>query len=126
MHWTNRRWLPSVRHVAVDTRTRPPAAVRPKTSSVALKMLMAVTGILPQGKATEAEVLAAGALCSQEADQDPIDRAFLAAARERSLLGGQAPFKALSFTPFDAKTRCTEALVEQQGQRWRLMKGRST
>jgi succinate dehydrogenase cytochrome b subunit len=50
MHWTNRLRLPSVRSVAVDTRTRPaaPAArVAPRrTSSVALKILMAVTGIV--------------------------------------------------------------------------------
>src|SRR4029453_8178950 len=39
MHWTNRRRLPTVQCVAVDTRTRQP-------SSVALKILMAVTGIL--------------------------------------------------------------------------------
>ena len=43
MHWTNQHRLPSVRVVAVDTRTRP---VRTKTPSVALKILMAVTGIL--------------------------------------------------------------------------------
>jgi succinate dehydrogenase / fumarate reductase, cytochrome b subunit len=47
MHWTNGRRLPSVSDVAVDTRVRP-AAVAPKhkTSSVALKILMAATGIL--------------------------------------------------------------------------------
>ena len=49
MHWTNRTRLPSVRDVAVDSRVRPVAAVGKKTSSVALKMLMAVTGILLVG-----------------------------------------------------------------------------
>src|SRR3954447_4062585 len=49
MHWTNRRGLPSVPVVAVDIRTRPVAPARRaaiRTSSVALKMVMAVTGIL--------------------------------------------------------------------------------
>ena len=37
--------------------------------------------------ATDLDVLRAGASASQEANQDPIDRAFLAAARERLFAG---------------------------------------
>lgn len=45
--------------------------------------------------ATEAEVLFAGALASQEANQDPIDLAFLTVAKERHIFDGRPPV-----TPF--------------------------
>jgi H+-transporting ATPase len=93
-----------------------------KTGTITTNRLV-VTGVLPQGKESEASVLWAGAACSQESNQDPIDLAFLAAAQERHLFDHQAPLKTLSFTPFDAENRRTEALVEQQGQRSRLLKG---
>src|SRR5690606_10760140 len=67
------------------------------------------------------EVIRAGALASNEADQDPIDLAFLRAAREKNLLDGAV--KALSFTPFSPKTRRTETIVETQGGRIRVIKG---
>jgi len=68
-------------------------------------------------------VLAAGALASQEANQDPIDLAFMAAAKERRVFSGAPAFEPVSFTPFDAKNRRTEAVVEQGGRRLRVMKG---
>jgi len=46
---------------------------------------LAVTGVIPLEQSTEADVLFAGALASQEANQDPIDLAFLAAAKERHI-----------------------------------------
>jgi magnesium-transporting ATPase (P-type) len=72
---------------------------------------------------TESEVLFAGALASQEANQDPIDLAFLAAANERHIFDSFPKVTPVSFAPFDAKTRRTEAVVEQNGQRLRMMKG---
>ena len=53
-----------------------------KTGTITMNQL-AVTGVIPLEHATEADVLFAGALASQEANQDPIDLAFLAAAKER-------------------------------------------
>ena len=93
-----------------------------KTGTITLNQL-AVKEVLVQGKVTEAEVLAAGALASQEANQDPIDRAFLAAASQRHALGPMASARQVSFTPFEAKNRRTEAVVEHDGQRLRVMKG---
>ncbi len=78
---------------------------------------------MPLERATEAEVLAAGALASQEANQDPIDLAFLAAAKERKAFDGMPAFAPVAFSPFDAKNRRTEAVVEQAGARLRVMKG---
>ncbi len=93
-----------------------------KTGTVTMNQL-AVTGVIPLGQATESDVLSAGALASQEADQDPIDLAFLAAARERRVFGNTPAVTPVSFAPFDAKSRRTEAVVEQNGQRLRVMKG---
>ncbi|MGA2502107.1 MAG: HAD-IC family P-type ATPase, partial [Tepidisphaeraceae bacterium] len=93
-----------------------------KTGTITMNQL-AVTGVIPLEQATEADVLFAGALASQEANQDPIDLAFLAAAKERHLFDGKPSAKPISFAPFDAKNRRTEAVVEQNGQRQRVMKG---
>ena len=93
-----------------------------KTGTITMNQL-AVTGVIPLEQATEADVLVAGALASQEANQDPIDLAFLAAAKERHVFDDHPKATAISFVPFDATTRRTEAVVEQSGQRARVMKG---
>jgi magnesium-transporting ATPase (P-type) len=93
-----------------------------KTGTITMNQL-AVTGVIPLEHATEADVLFAGALASQEANQDPIDLAFLAAAKERHIFDNLAKITPVSFAPFDAKNRRTEAVAEQEGQRFRVMKG---
>jgi len=93
-----------------------------KTGTITMNRL-AVTGVIPLGHASDVEVLLAGALASQEANQDPIDLAVLTAAKDRRLFDGRPPVTPVSFTPFDATNRRTEAVVEQNGQRLRAMKG---
>ncbi len=93
-----------------------------KTGTITMNQL-AVTGVIPLEGATEADVLFAGALASQEANQDPIDLAFLAAAKERHIFENLPKAAQVSFIPFDAKNRRTEAVAEQNGQRLRVMKG---
>jgi plasma-membrane proton-efflux P-type ATPase len=93
-----------------------------KTGTITVNQL-AVTGVVPSEQATESDVLLAGALASQEANQDPIDRAFLAAAKDRHVFDGKPAPVPVSFTPFDAKSRRTEAIVEAGGQRIKVMKG---
>ena len=93
-----------------------------KTGTITMNQL-AVTGVIPQDHATEADVLFAGALASQEANQDPIDLAFLAAAKDRHVFDELPKVTPVSFAPFDAKNRRTEAVIEQNGQRLRVMKG---
>lgn len=93
-----------------------------KTGTITMNQL-AVTGVIPLEQATESDVLFAGALASQEANQDPIDLAFLAAAKERGIFNDVPAVTPVSFAPFDATTRRTEAVVEQNGQRLRVMKG---
>ena len=93
-----------------------------KTGTITLNQLV-VTGVTPVGSASEADVLFAGALASQEANQDPIDLAFLAAAKERHIFDNRPGIAPVSFAPFDAQSRRTEAVVEQSGQLLRVMKG---
>ena len=92
-----------------------------KTGTITMNQL-AVTGVIPL-RATEADTLFAGALASQEANQDPIDLAFLAVAKERHILDNLPKVALVSFMPFDAKNRRTEAVLQQNGQRFRVMKG---
>jgi H+-transporting ATPase len=93
-----------------------------KTGTITMNQL-AVTGVIPLENAKESDVLFAGALASQEANQDPIDLAFLAAAKAHHVFDGVPAVKPVSFAPFDAKNRRTEAVVEQNGQRLHVMKG---
>jgi H+-transporting ATPase len=93
-----------------------------KTGTITMNQLT-VTGVTPLDHATESEVLFAAALASQEANQDPIDLAFLATAKERHIFDNSAAVTPVSFAPFDATNRRTEAVVEQNGQRLRVMKG---
>ncbi len=87
------------------------------------KNQLTVAGVTPIGGATESDVLFAAALASQESNQDPIDLAFLAAAKERALFDAAPAVTRLSFTPFDASTRRTEVVVESGGKRYQVMKG---
>ncbi|HYL91384.1 MAG TPA: plasma-membrane proton-efflux P-type ATPase [Burkholderiales bacterium] len=94
-----------------------------KTGTITANRL-AVAEVVPLEGTTEADVLLAGALASREANQDPIDLAFLAAAKERHAFEQQADgLTPLSFTPFDPATRRTEAVVLRAGERMRVMKG---
>lgn len=93
-----------------------------KTGTITMNQL-AVTGVIPLENANEAHVLCAGALASQEANQDPIDLAFLSAAKEHHVFDGIPAFEPISFAPFDAQNRRTEAVVAHDGQRIRVIKG---
>jgi magnesium-transporting ATPase (P-type) len=93
-----------------------------KTGTITQNQL-SITGVQPLGSATEAEVLIAGAQASQEANQDPIDLAFLAQAQTKHVFDNVPATSVVSFTPFDAKTRSTQAVIDQGGQQIRVMKG---
>jgi plasma-membrane proton-efflux P-type ATPase len=93
-----------------------------KTGTITMNQL-AVAGVIPLEHASETDVLFAGALASEEANEDPIDLAVLAAAKERHIFDNLAKVTRLSFVPFDAENRRTQAVVEQNGQRMLVMKG---
>jgi H+-transporting ATPase len=67
------------------------------------------------------DVILYGVLSSQEADQDPIDLAFLSAAKESGV--SLAGFLRKKYTPFDPSTRRTEAIVENKEGQFRVVKG---
>ncbi len=91
-----------------------------KTGTLTMNQL-ALIGALAQPGFTEDDVVRSGALASNAANADPIDVAFLRAATERKLDGGAVT--TISFAPFSAKTRHTEAVVEIDGKNTRVIKG---
>ena len=93
-----------------------------KTGTITMNQ-MSVTGVIPLEHATESDVLFAAALASQESSQDPIDLALLAAAKERHIFASSATVTPTSFVPFDGENWGAAAVVEQHGQRLRVMKG---
>jgi len=91
-----------------------------KTGTITMNKL-SITDVIPLNKFTEEEVIFYGTLASQEANQDPIDLAFIARAKEKNLV--DSSFVQKSFIPFDSKTRRTEALVQKDSHKFRVMKG---
>jgi plasma-membrane proton-efflux P-type ATPase len=91
-----------------------------KTGTLTMNQL-SLTGAVPEAGVDEKDVVRAGALASNAANADPIDVAFLRAAKDRKLEDASA--KAVSFEPFSPKTRHTEAVVEIGGKKVRVVKG---
>lgn len=91
-----------------------------KTGTLTQNKLVLVNA-LPQPGFSATEVIRAGALASEVADYDPIDLAFLQAAKERQALDGTE--QVLSFLPFSAATRCTQATVRVRDDTFRCAKG---
>ena len=95
-----------------------------KTGTITMNKL-SVTNLVPINGFNESELILYGALASQEANQDPIDIAFISAAKERNLLD-ERKYSLAKFVPFDPQTRRTEALVaisENQPKEFRVIKG---
>lgn len=90
-----------------------------KTGTVTQNRL-SVEALAPQGTTSPDELLHLAALASDEATQDPIDLAILAAARERGLPETSARE---AFVPFDPATKRSEATVHEDGKVLRVVKG---
>ncbi len=69
---------------------------------------------------TDDQLLEFGAIASDAAGQDPIDLAILQVQEARA---ARPRYRRLSFTPFDPSTKRTEAMIERDGERWRIIKG---
>ena len=91
-----------------------------KTGTLTMNRL-SFTGAAPQPGFTENDIVRIGALASNAADADPLDIAFLRAATDRKLIDASA--KTISFTPFSAQSRHTEATIEIAGKTVRVIKG---
>ncbi len=91
-----------------------------KTGTITMNRL-SIANVMPMNGSTKQETIQCGALASQEANQDPIDLAFIAAAKQENLMDDS--FAQKTFIPFDPKTRRTEALVQKGEREFRVMKG---
>jgi H+-transporting ATPase len=69
----------------------------------------------------DGDVLLYGALASKEANQDPIDIAFLTAATQAHM--PLDDYSQTEFVPFDPKTRMTEATINKAGEKFFVGKG---
>jgi len=91
-----------------------------KTGTITMNRL-SLADVAPMSGHTKEDVVLYGALASQEANQDPIDLAFISKAKEMQLSVGV--FRQAGFTPFDPSTRMTEATIEEDGVRLYVAKG---
>jgi plasma-membrane proton-efflux P-type ATPase len=91
-----------------------------KTGTITMNRLE-VSGAVPLNGYSEVDVIRAGAWASQEANQDPIDLAFLSSARARGFT--DTDVSQVSYVPFAPETKRTEAVVESRGKRVTVMKG---
>jgi H+-transporting ATPase len=91
-----------------------------KTGTITMNKL-SVANVIPLNGFTEKDVILYGALASKEANQDPIDNAFIVKAKLENL--PVSSFVQRDFVPFDAKTRRTEGLVQGDGSEFKVLKG---
>ncbi|MDE3096104.1 MAG: plasma-membrane proton-efflux P-type ATPase [Chloroflexota bacterium] len=91
-----------------------------KTGTITQNRL-ALGSVRPAPGRDAGEVLRAAALASDEATQDPIDLAIIAAARGRGLLS-DVP-RRVQFVPFDPSTKRSEARFDEPGASRRIVKG---
>ena len=91
-----------------------------KTGTITMNKLF-IEDEIPTNGFSKSDVLLYGTLGSQEANQDPIDIAFLSAAAEAHIsLDG---YSQKEFVPFDPKTRMTEATIQKHGETFFVGKG---
>src|SRR5271157_2482261 len=91
-----------------------------KTGTITMNKL-SVANVIPLNGFTEKDVILYGALASREANQDPIDNAFIVKAKLENL--PVSSFVQKTFVPFDAKTRRTEASVQGDNSEFKVLKG---
>ncbi len=91
-----------------------------KTGTITMNKLF-VEEAVSLNRFRESDVLLYGALASKEANQDPIDIAFLIAAAETRI--PLDAYRQTEFVPFDPKTRMTEATISQAGEKFFVGKG---
>ncbi len=91
-----------------------------KTGTITMGQIAIVQVIALNGY-SQTDVILYGALASKEAGLDPIDLAFISAAKENNL--PVTSFTVKEFVPFEPKSKRTEALIEKNGHIVRIYKG---
>jgi H+-transporting ATPase len=84
---------------------------------------LTVTDSIPFNGCKKEDVIRLAMLASQEKGMDAIDLAILSYGRTHSIDKLVKPYKQLSFTPFDPSIKRTEAIVEGNGERFKVVKG---
>lgn len=91
-----------------------------KTGTLTMNKL-SIVDVLPMAGFTAEDVIMYGALASEEANNDPIDLAFLGSAVEKGIT--LFNYRKDQFIPFDPQTRRTECIVERDNERLTVVKG---
>ena len=91
-----------------------------KTGTMTMNKLF-VSEELPVNGYRGEDVILYGALASNEANHDPIDQAFLAAATEANI--PMEGYSQKEFSPFDPSTRMTRAAIQEASGRFLAVKG---
>jgi H+-transporting ATPase len=91
-----------------------------KTGTITLNKI-SVAEVVPFNSFSKDDVVVFGALASEEANQDPIDLAFIQEAKDKKV--DLNKYKVLKFVPFDPKTRRTEATIQFEGKTVDVIKG---
>ncbi len=91
-----------------------------KTGTITMNQLSITDTKVTDGYKKE-DVILYGALASQEANQDPIDLAFILTAKDMQIPLGS--YKQRKYVPFDPSTRRTEAVIETETHTFLVFKG---
>jgi H+-transporting ATPase len=91
-----------------------------KTGTITMNKLF-VEEMVPINGFSQSDISLYGSLASKEANQDPIDIAFLTASKEKQLPINT--YVQTEFVPFDPKTRMTEAKIQKNGESFFVGKG---
>jgi H+-transporting ATPase len=91
-----------------------------KTGTITQNKL-SIQNIVTSGNYKENDVLLFGALASVEANNDPLDLAFFNKASENKI--DSSGYKQVSFVPFSAEIKRTEAVIEKDNKQFKVMKG---
>lgn len=94
-----------------------------KTGTITMNELF-IEEVVPVNGFNQNDVLIYGALASKEANQDPIDSAFLKAAKTANL--SLDSYSQIEFVPFDPKVRMTKAVIQRSGETFLAEKGSFT
>lgn len=93
-----------------------------KTGTITLNQL-SIVSITALGDQSEDDIILAGAMAAEEANQDPIDLAFIREAHKRFSFFNKKIYETILFVPFDPSTRSTKAIVKLNGHERCVMKG---
>jgi H+-transporting ATPase len=82
---------------------------------------LSVQQVIPADNFSANEVIQYAILASVAADNDPIDMAFIQKVQDNKI--DMKGFVQISFTPFTAAIKRTEALVQKDGKQFKVIKG---